>query len=164
MAQEKAKMHDTGDFFPVLEFKTTTGETIVLPGDVIGKWSVILFYRGHWCPYCRRQLQDFQKHIDDFGSAGIEVIAASSDSEDNARKTVEEFGVTFKVGWGLDAREVSSQTGAFYNKEKGHLHATGYILAPDGMIAEAVYSTGPVGRLVAQDTLALIKYLREKKG
>lgn len=48
MAQEKAKMHDTGDFFPVMEFSTIDGETVVLPGDLIGKWGIVLFYRGHW--------------------------------------------------------------------------------------------------------------------
>jgi hypothetical protein len=48
MAQEQAKMHDTGDFFPVMEFSTITGETAVLPGDLIGGWGIVLFYRGHW--------------------------------------------------------------------------------------------------------------------
>ncbi len=48
MAQAKGKMHDTGDFFPVLEFQTTAGESVVLPGDLIGGWSVVLLYRGHW--------------------------------------------------------------------------------------------------------------------
>jgi hypothetical protein len=48
MAREQAKMHDTGDFFPVIEFKTLQDETVVLPGDLIGKWGVVLFYRGHW--------------------------------------------------------------------------------------------------------------------
>ena len=48
MAQAQGKMHDTGDFFPVMEFNTTTGETVVLPGDLIGRWGVVLLYRGHW--------------------------------------------------------------------------------------------------------------------
>jgi hypothetical protein len=48
MAQEQAKMHDTGDFFPVMDFNTINGETAVLPGDLIGGWGIVLFYRGHW--------------------------------------------------------------------------------------------------------------------
>jgi peroxiredoxin len=163
MAREQTKMHDTGDFFPVIEFETITGETVVLPGDLIGKWSVVLFYRGQWCPYCRQQLKDFANGMEEFNKEGIEVVAASTDPKEDAQKTAEEYGVTFKVGYGLNAVEVSAQTGAFYDKDKGHLHATGFILVPDGMIANAVYSTGAVGRLVAADCLALIRYLRDKK-
>jgi len=48
MARAETKVHDTGDFFPVMEFQTTAGESVVLPGDLIGAWGVVLFYRGHW--------------------------------------------------------------------------------------------------------------------
>ncbi len=106
---------------------------------------------------------DFEKSIEEFKNNNIEIIAASTDSVEDARKTAEKYSLTFKLGYGLEAAEVSSLTGAFYDKEKGHLHSTGFVLAPDGMIAVAVYSTGPVGRLVAADCLALIKYLSEKK-
>jgi peroxiredoxin len=108
-------------------------------------------------------LLDFEKSIDEFKNSNVEIIAASTDSEEDARKTAEKYSLTFKVGYGLDAAEVSAQTGAFYDKEKGHMHATGFVLAPDGMIANAVYSTGAVGRLAAADCLALVKYLSEKK-
>jgi peroxiredoxin len=108
-------------------------------------------------------LLDFEKNMDEYRKDGIEVIAASTDSKEDSQKTADKYKVTFGVGYGLDAKEVSAQTGAFYDRDKGHLHAAGFILAPDGMIANAVYSTGPVGRLVAEDTLALIRYLREQK-
>ena len=32
-----------------------------IPQDLAGRWAVLLFYRGHWCPYCRQQLLDFQR-------------------------------------------------------------------------------------------------------
>lgn len=106
---------------------------------------------------------DFQKNIEEFTNSGVQVIAASADTKEDAQKTVDKYSITFKVGCGLNAEETSTLTGAFYEKKSGYLHATGFVLAPDGKIANAVYSTGPVGRLVAADTLALIKYLREKK-
>jgi peroxiredoxin len=107
-------------------------------------------------------LLDFEKSIDELKNNNIDIIAASTDSEEDARKTVEKYSLTFKVGYGLNAAEVSALTGAFYEKGSGHLHATGFVLAPDGMITNAAYSTGAVGRLVAADCLALIKYLSEK--
>lgn len=106
---------------------------------------------------------DFKKSIEEFNKNNIEIIAVSTDTLEEARKTVEENSLTFKIGYGINAAEVSALTGAFYNKEKGNLHSAGFILAPDGMIASAVYSTGPLGRLAAADCLAFIKYLSEKK-
>ena len=42
------------------------------------------------------------------------------------------------------------------------LHSTGYVLRPDGTIAVAVYSTGPVGRLVWQDVLSLVQGYKQR--
>lgn len=84
------------------------------------------------------------------------MIAASVDSADQASGTVEEIQVTFPVAYGLDGPAVAATTGAFYHSEKGHLHATGFILDPEGHVANAVYSTGPVGRLVPADCIGLI--------
>jgi peroxiredoxin len=108
-------------------------------------------------------LLDFQQKMEEFGQNGIKVVAASTDSKEDAQKTADKYGLTFPVGYGLDGPRVSELTGAFYDSEKGNLHATGFVLAPDGKIVNAVYSTGPVGRLVAADTLALIKYIRDKQ-
>jgi hypothetical protein len=36
------------------------------------------------------------------------------------------------------------------------------LLAPDGKILNAVYSSGPIGRLVAEDVIGMITYLRSK--
>lgn len=106
---------------------------------------------------------DFETHIRDLGENDIQVIAASCDPREKAQETIDNYKLTFTVGYGLDAAETSALTGAFYDDKAGYLHATGFIVAPDGMIANAVYSTGMLGRLVAADCLGLIKYLREKK-
>ncbi len=36
--------------------------------------------------------------------------------------------------------------GHWYDPGKKFLHATGFIVKPDGVVAPAVYSTGPIGR------------------
>ena len=41
-------------------------------------------------------------------------------------------------------------------------HATGFILKPDGVVASAVYSTGPIGRFTAADALAVVNFLSKK--
>ena len=70
--------------------------------------------------------------------------------------------MTFPVAYGLDARAFAAQTGAFFDDVRGFIHATAFILRPDGKVDQAVYSTGPIGRFTAADALFMIDY-RSKK-
>jgi hypothetical protein len=36
------------------------------------------------------------------------------------------------------------------------------LLAPDGKILNAVYSSGPLGRLVAEDVIGMVTYLKSQ--
>ncbi len=71
--------------------------------------------------------------------------------------------MSYPVAYGLKAKEFSEQTGAFYSAAKEYVHATGFIINAGGEVVEAVYSTGPIGRLTAQDTLALLESLNKKE-
>jgi peroxiredoxin len=101
-------------------------------------------------------LLDFQKNIKEFDRRNIQVIAASADTWDEALGTVERYKLTFRIGYGLNPREISALTGAFYNEKERYLHATGFIIGPDGRIEDAVYSSRSIGRLVARDCLEFI--------
>ena len=89
------------------------------------------------------------------------------DTEEHARKTVEECGVTFPVGYGLDPQFVSEATGAFYQKDPGkrerpYLHATNFILQPDGKVYVSAYCSGPPGRIAWQDMLHTVQRQKER--
>lgn len=106
---------------------------------------------------------DFERSIDEFLKRNIQVIAASVDTLEHARETVEKYKLSIKIGYGLNAKEISSKSGAFYEEKEGYLHATGFIINPEGKIATGVYSTQAIGRLVPKDCLSLIDYLAKKK-
>jgi peroxiredoxin len=155
---------DNGQTFPTLSATSVGGGKVNLPGDLAGSWGVVLFYRGHWCPYCRQQLVDFQHALADYDKAGIKVVALSVDSETEARKTVDQHHLTFPVAYGVDAKEAADKLGVFTNPEPRFIQASGFVLSPDGRIVQLVYSSGAVGRLVAKDTLGLINYLKSHAG
>lgn len=48
MARESGRILDTGDLFPVMELDSVSGEKIILPEDFDRRWTILLFYRGHW--------------------------------------------------------------------------------------------------------------------
>jgi alkyl hydroperoxide reductase subunit AhpC len=108
-------------------------------------------------------LADFQAYHEEFKSEGIKVIAGSADPIEKARETVDRLGITYSVGYGMMAEDISRITGAYYNKERKFLHATGFVVRPDKTIGVACYSTGPIGRLGARDALNLVKFYKSKK-
>jgi len=108
-------------------------------------------------------LADFQALHQEFKSEQIKVIAGSVDPIEKARETVDKLGITYPVGYGMMAEEISRITGAYYEKEKKFLHATGFLIRPEKTIVVACYSTGPIGRLVAKDVLNLVKFYKSKK-
>jgi peroxiredoxin len=93
----------------------------------------------------------------------ISVVAGSTDSQEKAAKTVKEHGLTFPVAYGLPLKETAAKLGAFYDERRNVLHATGFVVKPDRTIAVAQYSSGPIGRLVWQDVLALVQFYKKQQ-
>src|SRR5712692_749594 len=122
-----------GQPFPALEVPAVGGGTISLPEDLAGSYGVVLIYRGSWCPYCNAQLAAFSRALDALTGLGVKVVALSVDDE-----------------------ETSAALAA-----KHYLQSTGFVLAPDGTVRVAVYSSDAIGRLVADDAAGYIRYLTE---
>ena len=59
----------------------------------------------------------------------------------------------------VDAAAVSAATGAhMHTGEKTYLHATGFLVDPEGTVINAVYSTGPIGRFTASEILRKVRF------
>ena len=152
-----------GDRFPDLSISTVGGGEMVLPRSVEGFYSVILFYRGAWCPYCNAQLAAFARARESLRSIGVEIVAASVENEPVSAKLVEKLRLNFPVGFGVSADEVSAATGAYVADGAAYLQSTGFVLDKSGRILTAVYSSGAIGRLVPDDVAGLVRYIESHK-
>lgn len=150
---------DYGQPFPSLDVPAVGGGTISLPGDLADSYGVILMYRGSWCPYCNAQLGAFSRALDTLSELGVKVVALSVDDEETSAALVAKRKLRFPVGHSADADEIAAATGAYVNDDPYYLQSTGFILAPDGTVRLAVYSTGAIGRLVPDDVVGFIRYL-----
>ena len=150
-----------GDPFPALTVALPGDQTLHLPSDLAGRFGVVLFYRGSWCPYCNAQLSAFQRALDGLAEAGASVVALSVDDEATTRALIDRHGLRFPVGHSADAAAVAAATGAFVNPGPPFLQSTGFVLDPGGRVIVSVYSSGAIGRLVPQDVIGLIRYVRE---
>ena len=150
-----------GDTFPQLYVHTLDGADLDLPGSLAGDFGVVLFYRGSWCPYCNAQLRAFARAHDKLTEAGIRVVALSVDDEETTRKFADKLELGFPLGHSADARAVAEVTGAFVNPDPVYLQSTGFVLDPTGKIVVSVYSSGAIGRLVPEDVIGLVRYLKD---
>ena len=150
-----------GDPFPRLMVETTDGQSLTIPDAFAGDFAVVLFYRGAWCPYCNAQLRAFQRAGQVLADNGIRVAALSVDDQETSAALAAKHKLTFPVGYGADARAVAGLTGAFVNPDPAYLQSTGFVLDPAGKVIVSVYSSGAIGRLVPDDVVGLVRYLRE---
>src|SRR5260370_10014549 len=116
--------------FPRLTIELPGGRTLDLPDAAAGHFSVVLLYRGAWCPYCNAQLRAFQRSLDRLTGLGVLVAALSVDDEATTRELIAKYGLQFPVGHSADARAVPAATGAFVNDDPVSLQWTGFILDP----------------------------------
>jgi peroxiredoxin len=136
---------------------------IDLPDKLDGHFAVILVYRGSWCPYCNAQLRAFQRATEKLDAFDVKVVAVSVDDEATTRELIAKHGLTFPVGYSADAAAIHAATGVFVNPDPVHLQSTGFVLNPDGTVLVSVYSSGAIGRLVPEDVVGLVTYVRSKQ-
>jgi peroxiredoxin len=139
---------DAGDRFPALDLTLTDGRQLSLPAGLDRPYNVVLVNRGAWCPFCVGQLRAFQAGLAKLAEEGIGVISLSADPRDQALAMVSEHQLQFPVAHGASVDRIAE--------------ALGFVLGPGGTVLLAVYSSGAIGRLVWQDVLGLVKYLRSQ--
>ena len=150
-----------GDPFPRLTISTTDGQVLTIPDAFAGDFGVVLFYRGAWCPYCNAQLRAFQQSAQALAEQGIRVAALSVDGKEATAALVARHELAFPVGYGAVAPAVAALAGAFVNPDPVYLQPAGFVLDPAGNVVVSVYSSGAIGRLVPDDVIGLVRYLRE---
>jgi peroxiredoxin len=58
---------------------------------------ILFFYRGKWCQYCNRYLQNYQDSLNIITDQGFNVVAITPESIENVEQTVKFHNVTFTV-------------------------------------------------------------------
>jgi peroxiredoxin len=153
---------NNGDAFPVLSLDTVASGAVSVAQHLAGSHGVVLIYRGSWCPYCNAQLSAFARAKEKLDDCGITVVAFSVDDKANAAALVEKHRLNFPVGYGADADKIAASTGAYVNDSPRYLQSTGFVLDPTGKVITAVYSSGAIGRLVVEDVIGFVRYVKSK--
>ena len=110
-------------------------------------------------------MADFESHKAELDALDVRVVALSSDPQEGAANTVAKLSLTFPVLYGLDAERTSRQIGCYTGTHEGrpHVQPASFVLDSKGTVVHAVYSSGMVGRLTAEDALTVAREVQKSR-
>ena len=83
-----------GNKMPPFSLKDVDGG-VFDSSSLLGKPSVVLFYRGNWCPICMAQVAELAERHEDMSALGINVILVSPQSAEQSRDLAAKYDVPF---------------------------------------------------------------------
>jgi peroxiredoxin len=167
---------DRGASVPKLTLETVDGKAFDLNAAVAKKPTVLIFYRGGWCPFCNQQMSGLQGVVKDLADAGYQLLAISPDKPEELAKSIDKHTLTYTLLSDSDASAIQAFGLAFkasasqftlleqYSGQKTHALPVPavYILGTDGTIKFVHYDPDfkvrmdPV-KIVEQAKAALLK-------
>jgi len=78
------------------------GRLVALPSLIERGPVAVMFFRGHWCPYCRLSVRAVIKAYDRIRAMGADVVAITPETQEYATKFKTEADVPFPVLTDLD--------------------------------------------------------------
>lgn len=125
-----------GQTLPEITLKDINGKDVALKKLAAQQKTLLVFYRGGWCPYCNRHLSDLRKVESDLKTLGYQIVAISPDLPENLKESLDKnkleyqllsdskadaakaLGIAFKVdaetnkkylGYGIDLEKASGE-------------------------------------------------------
>ncbi len=131
----KAADVEVGKPAPNFKAPAADGSTFELAGLKGEKAVVLVFSRGHWCPFCNRHMRELQKSYPQFKEAGAElVVVFREDNVAGVKKAVAQA----KAGFPMLVDQGKKQTMAY--SPQGY---DVYVVAKDGNVAAVLEGTKP---------------------
>lgn len=86
-----------GSHVPTVSMRTLEGKAAPLQNVVGGKPTILVFYRGSWCPFCNLQLSQLNGIQDQLKALGYQIIAVTPDQPIDIKKTLDKNKLTYTI-------------------------------------------------------------------
>ncbi|WP_426483785.1 peroxiredoxin-like family protein [Flavobacterium sp. 2] len=86
-----------GEKIPNITLKSSENADVNISDLLKKKKTVLIFYRGGWCPYCNLHLQSLAEAEKQIIDLGYQIIAVSPDSPENLKITEEKDKVKYTL-------------------------------------------------------------------
>jgi peroxiredoxin len=130
-AETASRALRVGDPMPAFVLLNAEGQP-VFSGELLGRGPLVVnFFRGNWCPYCRRTLEAFEAALPEISAAGGQVVALTPDTGDHPADTKRRHKLTYEILSDVDGA-VGLQFGVLFRAPEPYrrlLTSTGVDLA-----------------------------------
>lgn len=58
---------------------------------------LLIFYRGNWCPHCKKHLANLEENLSALYQKGVSVVVVTPESLEKTKETTEEWKTTFPI-------------------------------------------------------------------
>lgn len=167
-----------GETIPYAELKAPDASTHKISAIFGEKPTVLLIYRGGWCPFCNAHLSEIQGVQGEVINLGYQIVAVSPDSPENLQVTEDKNKLEYSLYSDGDGKFIQSLGIAFkapekyagmLNKSSGGLN-DGFLPVPSvfvvdtsGKIMFEYINPDYKTRLSAGLLLAVLKELKNEK-
>lgn len=94
---ENVKPIGNDQTIPAVTLRTVDGETVELRQLVARQPTVLIFYRGGWCPYCNVQLGKLGKLEPALKALGYQILAISPDRPEELAKSIKKQSLGYTL-------------------------------------------------------------------
>ena len=94
---------------------------------------------------------------------GVTVVAVSADSEEQATEVQAKGNLSFPVAFGA-TKDDADTIGAWWSDDRGgYVQPAEFLLSRGGVVAGAMYASGPVGRMGADEVIRFIQFRENRR-
>jgi len=100
-------------------------------------------------------LAEWEANKAELDELGVTIYAVSVENQEQAQE-VKDKGLTFPVAYGATKAD-GDLIGAWWSEDRGgYIQPTEFLLGRGGVVLGAMYASGPVGRMGADEAIRLI--------
>jgi peroxiredoxin len=102
------------------DFRATDqyGQEIRLKDVLKDSLVVLFFYRGHWCPYCSRQLKKLEDSLELIKEKGAKLIGVTPEKTESISKTIEKTKASYTLLYDKEMKIMKAYAVAFEVDER----------------------------------------------
>lgn len=146
------------DEIPDGKLKTVDGKEVSLKSLADSKLTILIFYRGGWCPFCNLQMAQLIHIMPDLKKLGYQVLAITPDSPESLRLTMKRVPINYTL-LSDSSMEVTRQFGlAYHVDDKTLTKMKGFGVDLDKMTGNSLHLL-PVPAAYVVDRWGMIQFV-----
>lgn len=133
-----------------------------------GKWQLVIFFRGSWCPACREEIKTLQEAKSYFDKHDVQITLITQDDPSALQQMITEDALAFDILVDRDLQATKAYDVYYhsdkddpYNDHGEHVEPAYFLLDDQGRVMYMQRQTNPFGRPTPKELRKTVQYIRK---